>query len=65
MLARHVGKRDQANLALGAQIGQLLDRFIEGSNRSGRVQLVDVDAVEAQPLQAAFDRVAQMFGLAS
>ena len=55
VLERDVGERDVADLALLSEPRQGFHGGIEGDGRVGHVELVDVDALQAQALQAAFD----------
>src|ERR1700677_1956654 len=61
MLLGHIGKRDMANLALLAQAGQRFHRGVEGNSGVRDVELVNIDAIEAKALEAAFDGFGEMF----
>src|SRR2546426_1266364 len=50
-----VGDADVANLAGRLQLGQYARRFREGNLRVGPVDLVDIDVVHAQRLEAGVD----------
>src|SRR5260370_1481432 len=62
VLLRHVGQCDQANLSFVSQLGQSFYRRIEGHDWVWNVQLVNVDTVQAQSLEAAFNRLAKVRG---
>ena len=62
VLKGHVGQGDVADLSLLLQAGQCFHRGVEGDRGVGNVELVDVDAIEMQAGQAAFDRLFKMFG---
>ena len=51
-----------ADLALLAEAGELADGVLERDRGIGRVQLVDVDALEAQAAQARLAGLAQVLG---
>src|SRR5579872_3114065 len=57
-----VGERDVADLALGAEVGEGFHGGVEGDGGVGDVELVDVDALEAQAAETAVDGLAEMFG---
>ena len=44
-----------ANLSLLLELRQCFHRSVEGRGGVRDVELIDIDAVEAQPLEAAFD----------
>src|SRR5580692_8819662 len=50
------------NLSFFLQLSQSLDRRLERHDGIGRVQLINLDAIQAQPLETAFNRVAKMRG---
>ena len=54
MLPGNVRQADQANLPLLLQFGQSFERCLERYDRVRVMQLVDVDAIESQSLEAAF-----------
>src|ERR1700694_383316 len=60
VLLRHVGHCDQANLSLISPLGQSFYRRIEGRDGIWSVQWVNVDTVQAQSLEAAFNRLAKV-----
>src|SRR5580692_7192517 len=60
MLLCDVGQSDQANLAFFSQSGQSFHRSVEGYGGVWNVQLVNVDAVQAQSLEAALHRFAKV-----
>jgi len=62
VLACDVGERDMTNFALLAHPGQRFNRCLEGDGIVGRVELVNIDSVEAQTLEAALQRFSQVFG---
>src|SRR5256885_11249914 len=53
MLLRDVGQCDQANLTFISQFGQSFHRGLEGHHWIWSVQLINVDAIQAQSLEAA------------
>src|ERR1700680_1124474 len=65
VLLRDVGQRDQANLPFVSQLGQSFHRRVEGHDGVWNVQLVNVDTVETQSLEAALNRFAKVSGVAS
>ncbi len=62
VLLRDVGQRDQANLAFVSQLSQSFHRCLERDDGIRNVQLIDVDAVQAQSLQTSFNRLAKVLG---
>src|SRR5580693_2853378 len=60
VLLRDVGQSDQANLAFVSQSGQSFHRGVEGHDGVWNVQLVNVDAVQAESLEAALYRFAKV-----
>ena len=55
VLERDVGESDVADFALLLEARDGFHGGVEGSGWVGDVELVDVDALEAQALEAAFD----------
>ena len=51
---------DVAHQPLAHQLVERLDRLLDRGDRVGAVDLVEVDMVELQPLQARLDRVEQV-----
>src|SRR5271166_1611171 len=62
VLLRDIGQSDQANLSFVSQLGQSFHGRVEGHDGIRNVQLVNVDAVHAQPLKAALNRFAKVGG---
>ena len=52
-----VGDADIAHLAAGDEIVERSKRLVDRRYRVGAVQLVKIDMVELQPLEAALDRI--------
>ena len=57
-----VGDADVPDLARALRVHQRPERILERHLRIDRVQLVEVDALELQALQAAVDRLLQVLG---
>ncbi len=55
-----LGQADVADLAFGDQVGQRADGLLDGGIRVDPVLVVQVDVVDAQPLQRALDRGADV-----
>jgi hypothetical protein len=51
-----------ANLAFGSELGERTDRLLEWDVGVHRVQLVEIDALEAQAREARLARGAQVLG---
>ena len=62
MLLRDVGQRDQANLAFVSQLSQSFHRRLKRDNGVRDMQLINVDAVEAQSFEASLNRLAKVLG---
>src|SRR5882762_1128035 len=62
VLLRDVGQRDQANLAFVSQLSQSFHRRLKRDHGVRNMQLINVDAVEAQSLEASLDRLAKVRG---
>ena len=62
LVAVDVGDADVTDLALPLQVAQRADRLLVGHLGVGPMKLVEVDALEAQGAQAAFECRAQVFG---
>src|SRR5579871_2141882 len=62
MFPCHIRQADHLDLSLCLQFGERFNRRIERRDRIGRMQLIQLDALESQPLQAAFNRLAQVIG---
>src|ERR1700686_3827406 len=60
VLLRDVGQCDQANLSFTSQRGKSFHRRVEGHDGVWNVQLVNIDAVQSQSLEAALNRFAKM-----
>src|SRR6202521_3061118 len=60
VLLRDVGQCDQANLSFTSQRGKGFHRRVEGHDGVWNVQLVNVDAVQSQSLEAALNRFAKV-----
>ena len=60
MLQSNVRQRHMTDLSLLAQPGQCADRGVEGHGGVRNVKVIDIDPVEAQAFQAAFERLLQM-----
>src|SRR5205807_8552556 len=58
VLLRDVGQRDQANLAFVSQLRQGFHRDFKRDDRVRNMQLIYVDTVQAQSLEASLDRLA-------
>ena len=65
MFAGNVRQSDQPNLSFVSQFGQRFNRSLKRHDRIGCVQLINIDAVQSQSLEAAFDRFAQVGGSCS
>jgi len=59
---RDVGESDEANLAFFFEQGERADGFLERNDGIGNVELIDINAVELQAFEAAFDGLAKMSG---
>src|SRR6266478_381204 len=62
MLLRNVRQRDEANLAFVSQLSQGFHRCLKRDDGIRYVQLIHVDAVQAQSLEASLDRLAKVRG---
>src|ERR1700678_751520 len=62
VLLGDIGKTNAADLSFSLQLSQSFDRGFNRGHGIGRVELVNIDAVEAQPLETAFNWFAQMCG---
>src|ERR1700730_354415 len=62
VLLRDVGQRHQPNLAFVFQLGQSFNRRLKRDDGIRSMQLIDVDAVQAQPLETSLNRFAQVRG---
>src|ERR1700674_1655416 len=62
VLLRHVGQRYQANLSFISQLSKSFHRRVEGHDGVWNVQLVNVDTVQSQSLEAALNRFAKVRG---
>ena len=62
VFAGHVRERNVTDLALLAKLGQGFNRGFKGNRVVGSVELVDIDAFKAQPLETALQRLGQVFG---
>lgn len=62
VLLRDVGQRDQANLAFVSQLGQSFHGRFKRDDRIRRMQLINVDAVQAQSFEASLNRAAKVCG---
>ena len=62
LLERHVRDADVVDEAVALQLGERADGLLVGDVRVGRVQLVEVDALDAQVAQRALARLAQVIG---
>ena len=51
-----------AHLAFALELGECADLVCERHFGVGRMELVEVDALELQTLKAAFEVLAQLFG---
>src|SRR5437588_10797973 len=61
LLHGDVREPDMAHLALALESGERADLVLEGQLRVGRMQLVEVDPLELEALQASFQVAAQLF----
>src|SRR6266849_5158660 len=57
---RDVGQRDQANLAFVSQLSQSFHRRLERDDGIRNMQLIDVDAIQAQSFETSLDRLAKV-----
>src|SRR6266576_3422440 len=62
VLLRDVGQRDQANLAFVSQLSQRFDRGLKRDDGIRDMQLINVDAVQAQSFEASLNRLAKVRG---
>src|SRR5438445_572270 len=62
MFLRDVGQRDQANLAFVSQPSQSFDGRFKGNDGIRSVQLINVDAVQAQSFETSLNRFAKVRG---
>src|SRR6266849_706671 len=60
VLLRNVRQRDEANLAFVSQLSQGFHRCLKRADRVRNMQLINVDAVQSQSLQAPLDRLAKV-----
>ena len=60
VLLRNVRQRHQANLAFVSQLSQGFHRCLKRDDGIRNVQLIHVDAVQAQSLQAPLNRLAKV-----
>jgi hypothetical protein len=60
MLSRNVRQTNQANLPLVSQLGQNFNRGVKGYDRIRDMQLINVDAILSQSLEAAFNGFPQV-----
>src|SRR6266852_2743974 len=60
MLLRNVRQRDEANLAFVSQLSQGFHRRLKRDDGIRYVQLIHVDAVQAQSLEASLNRLAKV-----
>src|SRR5258705_1025386 len=59
VFASHVRERDMTNFALLAQPGQRFHRSLERNGIIGRVELMNIDAIEAQTLHASLKSICE------
>src|SRR5207302_368016 len=62
VLLRNIRQRDEANLAFVSQLSQGFHRCLKRDDRVRNMQLINVDAVQAQSLEASLDGLAKMRG---
>src|SRR5947199_4535792 len=62
MFLSNVRQCDEPNLPLVSQLSQGFHRSIEGHDRIGNVQLINIDAVQSQSLEAALDGFSKVRG---
>src|SRR5438270_12420246 len=55
VLTGDIGESDQVNFAFCLQLGESLDRCVEGNCGIRRVQLIEFDAIQAKALEAPCD----------
>ena len=60
--SEEVGYPDMANLSLRLQLPEGTQGLLERNHRVGIVELIQVDAVEAQPAQASSQAARRCFG---
>src|SRR3989442_7341371 len=62
VLLRDVGQRDEANLAFVSQLGKSFHRGLKRDDGVRNVQLIKVDTVQAQSLEASLNGFAKVRG---
>src|SRR5229473_3112804 len=62
VLLRNVGQRNQANPAFVSQLSQSFHGRLKRDDGVRNMQLINVDAVQAQPLKASLNRLAKVRG---
>src|SRR5713226_856333 len=60
VLSRDIGQRNQANLSFVSQLSQSFHRRLKRDRRIRNVQLIDVDAIQAQSFEATLNRAAKV-----
>src|SRR5712664_4704746 len=62
VLLRDVGQRNQLNLAFVSQLSQSFHRCLKRDGGVRRMQLINIDALQAQSLKASLNRLAKVRG---
>lgn len=63
MFLSHVRQCDESDLLLVLQLSQSFHRSIEGHDRVGDVQLINIDTVQPQSLETALDSLLKVRGI--